>query len=72
MTFGRKPPNTFQSAHKAGLSDPPLERAPSDGDTRTQAEKFEAAARELGCDPNEDRFKDVLRKLVKPKHTEAQ
>ena len=36
-------------------------------DTRTQAEKFEAAARELGCDPDEDQFKGVLRKLAKPK-----
>ncbi len=36
-------------------------------DTRTQAEKFEDAARELGCDEDEDRFKGVLRKLAKPK-----
>lgn len=33
-------------------------------DTRTQAKKFEDAARELGCDENEDRFKGVLRKLA--------
>ena len=32
----------------------------------TQAEKFEAAAHELGCDEDEDRFKGVLRKLAKP------
>ena len=36
-------------------------------DTRTQAEKFEAAARELGCDEDEDQLKGVLRKLAKPK-----
>lgn len=36
-------------------------------DTRTQAEKFEAAARELGCDEDEERFKGVLRKLARPK-----
>ncbi len=34
-------------------------------DLRTQAEKFEDAARELGCDEDEDRFKGVLRKMPK-------
>ena len=50
--------------------DPASEKPPrpTDGqDSRTQAEKFEDAARELGCDPDEDRFKGVLRKLAKQK-----
>ena len=36
--------------------------------SRTQAEKFEDAARELGCEEDEDRFNGVLRKLAKPKN----
>ena len=36
-------------------------------DTRTQAQKFEDAARALGTDQDEDRFKDLLRTLAKPK-----
>ena len=41
--------------------------AADEADTRTQAQKFEDAARELGTDQDEDRFKDVLRTLAKPK-----
>ena len=33
-----------------------------------QAEKFEQAARDLGYEDNDEKFKDVLRKLTKPKH----
>ena len=36
-------------------------------DARTQAEKFEDAAREFGTDQDEDAFKGVLRKLGKAK-----
>ena len=36
-------------------------------DPRSQAEKFKHAARELGCDEDEDRFKGVLRKLASRK-----
>jgi len=31
----------------------------------TQAQRFVEAARELGCDDNEDRLKDTLRKIAK-------
>jgi hypothetical protein len=32
-----------------------------------QIEKFKQAARDLECDPNEARWEDKLRKVVKPK-----
>lgn len=35
--------------------------------TQTQLDKFKDAARELECDDDEQRFKDKLGKLVKPK-----
>jgi hypothetical protein len=34
---------------------------------RDQAAAFRKAARELGCDPNEERFQDTLRKVAKHK-----
>ncbi|MDZ7587727.1 MAG: hypothetical protein U5J78_00595 [Parasphingorhabdus sp.] len=34
---------------------------------KTQADKFKQAARDLECDPDEKRWKDKLRKVVKPK-----
>ena len=37
--------------------------------TLTQAEKFKQAARDLECDPDEKRWEDKLRKVVKPKPT---
>ncbi len=36
-------------------------------DARTQAQKFQDAAREHGADQDEEVFKGVLRKLAKPK-----
>lgn len=35
---------------------------------KSQLEKFKEAARELECDDDEQRFKERLGKLVKPKH----
>ena len=32
-----------------------------------QAEKFKQAARDLECDPDEAKWEDKLRKVVKPK-----
>jgi hypothetical protein len=32
--------------------------------TSTQSERFEQAARELGCDPSEERFAETVRKLA--------
>lgn len=58
--IGRDTSSLQEHVHRQTLRD-------SLTDTRTQAEKFEAAARELGCDPEEDRFKGVLRKPAKPK-----
>ena len=37
---------------------------------QSQSDKFEAAARELDCDDNADRFKERLGKLVKHKPVE--
>ena len=34
---------------------------------QTQSDKFKEAARELECDPDEARWEDKLRKVVKPK-----
>lgn len=34
---------------------------------QSQSEKFKQAARDLGCDPDEARWEDKLRKVVKPK-----
>ena len=34
---------------------------------QTQADKFKQAARDLECDPDEKRWEDKLRKVVKPK-----
>ena len=39
----------------------------ADAHARTQAQKFEQAAREHGADGDEGAFKGVLRKLAKPK-----
>jgi hypothetical protein len=36
-------------------------------DQKTQLEKFKEAARDLECDDDEQRFKERLGKLVKPK-----
>ena len=41
--------------------------AADEADTRTQAQKFEDAAREHGASDDESAFKGVLRKLTKPK-----
>jgi len=40
-------------------------------DKQTQLDKFKQAARELECDDDEQRFKERLGKLVKPKQPEA-
>ena len=32
---------------------------------RSQIDRFREAARELGCDESEERFKDALRKIAK-------
>ena len=37
---------------------------------KTQAEKFKEAARDLECDPDEAKWEDKLRKVVKPKPVE--
>jgi hypothetical protein len=34
---------------------------------QSQSDKFKQAARELECDPDEARWEDKLRKVVKPK-----
>jgi hypothetical protein len=39
-------------------------------DDPTQAAAFRKAARELGCDESEDRFKDALRTVAKTKPPE--
>ena len=36
-------------------------------DDRSQIDKFKKAARELECDDDEERFKEKLGKLVKPR-----
>jgi len=36
----------------------------------SQSEKFKQAARELECDPDEAKWEDKLRKVVKPKPVE--
>lgn len=38
-----------------------------DNPKQTQADKFKEAARDLECDPDEKRWEDKLRKVVKPK-----
>ena len=38
-----------------------------DNQKQTQADKFTQAARDLECDPDEARWEDNLRKVVKPK-----
>lgn len=35
---------------------------------QSQSEKFKQAARDLECDPDEARWDDKLRKVVKPKN----
>lgn len=37
---------------------------------KTQSEKFKQAARNLECDPDESKWEDKLRKVVKPKPVE--
>jgi hypothetical protein len=37
------------------------------GSDRKQIESFRQAARELGCDESEDRFRDALRAVAKHK-----
>lgn len=39
---------------------------------KQQLDKFKEAARELECDDDEQRFKEKLGKLVKPKNPESQ
>jgi hypothetical protein len=34
---------------------------------KSQSDKFKQAARDLECDPDEARWEDKLRKVVKPK-----
>ncbi len=41
--------------------------SPAKMDDREQAAAFRKAARELGCDDNEERFKDALRTVAKAK-----
>jgi len=36
-------------------------------DDKPQLDKFKDAARELGCDDDEQRFKERVERLVKPK-----
>jgi hypothetical protein len=36
-------------------------------DEQSQSDKFKQAARDLECDPDEARWEDKLRKVVKPK-----
>lgn len=38
---------------------------------KRQIDKFKEAARELDCDDDEQRFKDRLGKLVKPKREDS-
>ncbi len=38
-----------------------------DNQKQTQAEKFKRAARDLECDPDEAKWEDKLRKVVKQK-----
>lgn len=40
-------------------------------ENKPQLDKFKKAARELECDDNEQRFKDTLGKLVKPKREDS-
>ena len=40
---------------------------PTTSDDKGQLEKFKEAARELECDDDEQRFRDRLRRLTKPK-----
>ena len=41
-----------------------------DNKKQTQANKFKEAARDLECDPDEKRWEDKLRKVVKQKPDE--
>jgi len=43
---------------------------PAMTEQKTQAEKFKEAARDLECDPDEAKWEDKLRKVVKPKPVE--
>lgn len=36
-------------------------------DSKTQADKFKDAAKEAGCDPDEKRWTERLKKVAKPK-----
>jgi hypothetical protein len=36
-------------------------------DEQSQSDKFKQAAGDLGCDPDEAKWEDKLRKVVKPK-----
>ena len=40
-------------------------------DKQTQSDKFKQAARDLECDPDEARWEDKLRKVVKPKGAQS-
>ena len=40
------------------------------GDAKTQSDEFKDAARELGCDEDEARWEEWLRKVAKQKPTE--
>ena len=35
-------------------------------DNESQIDKFRRAARELGCDDDEDRFKETIRRIARP------
>jgi len=45
-------------------------RTPADAG-RPQSQKFRELARELGCDDDEDRFNDLVKRIAK-EHTEKQ
>jgi hypothetical protein len=46
---------------------PPMTTKKPPADDRKQVAAFRKAARELGCDESEDRFKDALRAVAKHK-----
>jgi hypothetical protein len=41
-------------------------------DPKTQSDKFKEAARELGCDEDEGRWDERLKKVAKPKRPDKQ
>ena len=43
-----------------------------DGDPKPQPERFKQMARELGCDEDEDAFKEKLRQVIRHKPTGAE